>query len=153
MKKLRTKFSYYSSEDTEQELFFICAEILESWDQVRPLENFLMVSAKQRLTSFVREKYYRTSDSDELAEKKRAASHLVKLCDIFEDNFSFEQIDFSDELKHILEELPPLVRADFIRMSNGVKIPLTRKETVFRLVRELFGLDVTDLTQFDTEEA
>lgn len=144
-KKLRTSFSYYEPDDIEQEVFIFCVELMPKWDGLRPLENFLTVAAKKKLLTFIREKYYRSSDPDHLVDAKRAAQDFVEIFDLFEDDFRFT-LDNEEEVNAILESLPPFVRADFLRLAQGVKIPATRRQTVFRLVQEYYGEDGEDVS-------
>ena len=52
------RFGYYESEDIRQEAFIIAMEALERYDEKRPLENFLAVHVKNRLSNFKRDKFF-----------------------------------------------------------------------------------------------
>jgi DNA-directed RNA polymerase specialized sigma24 family protein len=134
-RKLATSFSYYEKEDVEQEVVIFCMELMPKWDKDRPLENFLTVAARTRLYTLIREKYYRTSDPEHLASAKKNAQNFVELFDLFEDDFCF-RLDSIEELDNVLDSLPPQVRADFLRLAQGVKVPTTRRQKVFELVKE-----------------
>lgn len=53
------RFGYHSVEDLKQEAFIMAAEGLEKYDGKRPLENFLYIHVKNRLSNFKRDNYER----------------------------------------------------------------------------------------------
>lgn len=131
------KFSFHEVDDIRQEAFIIADEIIELWDGIRPLENFLAVSIRRRLISLKRDTYYRPlSDS---GAKKKAALDLVSYDgDIEWDKIPIEdKISLSDEVEFILDNLPPSMRSDFLRLANGVSLSPTRKTSLFNKVREI----------------
>jgi len=53
------RFGYHEREDMKQEAAVLALEGLDSYDKVRPLENFLWVHIKNRLHNFKRNNYAR----------------------------------------------------------------------------------------------
>ena len=53
------RFGYYETDDIEQEAFILALDGLESYDNKRPLENFLYIHIKNRLINFKRNNYER----------------------------------------------------------------------------------------------
>lgn len=54
------KFGYLGLDDIKQQARLIALEGLDSYDETRPLINFLMTHVKNRLINFKRDKYKRT---------------------------------------------------------------------------------------------
>lgn len=132
-------FGFYEVEDIEQEAFLICVSILDKWDGIRPLENFLTASLGKRLKSFRRDNYYRHNSLNESLEKrKRASIDLVEETDTDDPRI---EIRDSDEVDKVLRELPPSLRSDFLRLANGVSLSVTRKAAVYSKVKEILSED------------
>lgn len=55
----RFKFGYHDADDIEQEISILAIEMIKGWDGIRPLENFLSVSIRNRLCNNKRNKYER----------------------------------------------------------------------------------------------
>jgi DNA-directed RNA polymerase specialized sigma24 family protein len=127
----KRKFGYFEEDDIAQEAYKLCLEIVEKWDGVRPLHNFLMSAVSNRLISLSRT-YYRNSDyrrSIDFSELLDQPSRTKK--------DPFDEIDDADEFDYIINKLPPSMRNDFFRTANGVSISATRKEALFRRIREI----------------
>jgi DNA-directed RNA polymerase specialized sigma24 family protein len=134
--RITTKFSFHEVEDIRQEAFIIASDIIPHWDGIRPLENFLAASLTKRLVSLKRDTYYRANS--ESGTKRKAAMDLLS----YEEDFSLDEeheakIDSFDEVEFILDKLPVGLRADFLRMSNGVSLSPTRKASLFEAVRKI----------------
>jgi DNA-directed RNA polymerase specialized sigma24 family protein len=119
-------------DDIAQQAYIICMQIFPKWDGTRSLENFLMLSVSNRLISESRT-YYRNSE-------RRKSIDFMELHDQPHNDESefFEKIDNSEEIEFILEKLPNNLRNDYLRLANGVSIPSTRKDAVFKAVRDLY---------------
>lgn len=119
-------------DDIAQQAYIICMQIFPKWDGERSLEHFLMLSVSNRLISESRT-YYRNS-------RRRKSIDFMELHDqpSSEEIDMFERIDNSEEVDFILNNLPSNLRNDYLRLANGVNIPATRKEAVFKAVRDLY---------------
>ena len=51
----RFRFGYYDADDIKQEAFIIAMEALDRYDNDGPLESFLAVHVKNRLSNFKRD--------------------------------------------------------------------------------------------------
>ena len=73
--RLANKYTFpnYETEDIEQEAFIIGMEAMDRYDEKRPLENFLSVHIKNRLSNFRRDHYYRPDDgkAEEIQKNKK----------------------------------------------------------------------------------
>jgi hypothetical protein len=90
-----------------------------------------MSAVSNRLISLSRT-YYRNSDyrrSIDFSELLDQPSRTKK--------DPFDEIDDADEFDYIINKLPPSMRNDFFRTANGVSISATRKEALFRRIREI----------------
>lgn len=128
-------FNTYDVNDIKQEAFIICMDALERYDQKRPLENFLSVHLSNRLKNFVRDNFY-TKDEE---EKKK----ILKPQYISNDHNITYTNDYDNELeaknlKSIIDKhLPPVYRADYLKMINNVYIPKKRREDLIEIIKEL----------------
>lgn len=128
-------FSFYDVEDIRQEAFLLCDKIIQQWDGIRPLENFLMVSLGRRLKSFRRDNYYRhDAQNQEREKRKRAALDFIEEIDVVDNRIDNDEVY---EVHVILDDLPPSLRSDFLRLANGVQLSATRKAAVYDKVKEI----------------
>ena len=127
-------FRGYDIDDIKQEAFIICYEALERYDQKRPLENFLSVNLSNRLKNFIRDNNFTKSSEDKrrvLSPKQLVFENLV--CD--EKANRHEHLD---EITDIIDtELPPHMRADYLKIMNNIYIPKKRRLDVLDYIRQL----------------
>lgn len=123
---IKFKFGSYDVEEIKQEATIIAWEaIVKSYDESRPLENFLRVHVRNRLLNFKR------NNSRGLIGGK---SELV-------ENHGPE----INEIKNKIDEnLPGELRQDYLRMTQGVSIPAYRRERVLGAIREILGADTKE---------
>jgi len=138
-------FGYFEKEDIIQEAIIFGLEAYQSWDQKRPLENFLSVCMSRKLKNFKRDKYFRLGldgSSEERQRDNESKKNLMSPITIHPNSFFIEEnFDGTEEVGVVLAKLPPLVRNDFLRMANGVSVTKGRKELVIRLVKEIIDED------------
>lgn len=127
----KTKFSFLEEEDVAQEAYLIAMKVIKKWDGVRSLEHFLMASLSRRLVSLSRA-YYRNA-------AKRKTTDFVGLTDM--PVTMPDTIASRDELDYILDRLPIGMRTDFLRWSQGVVLPPTRRDALIQRVQELSDED------------
>ena len=127
-------FHGYDIDDIKQEAFIICYEALERYDQNRPLENFLSVNLSNRLKNFIRDNNFTKSSEDKrkvLSPKQLVFENLV--CD--------EKANRHEHLGEITDiidtELPPHMRADYLKIMNNIYIPKKRRLDVLDYIRQL----------------
>jgi RNA polymerase sigma factor (sigma-70 family) len=127
-------FHGYDIDDIKQEAFIICYEALERYDQKRPLENFLSVNLSNRLKNFIRDNNFTKSSEDKrkvLSPKQLVFENLV--CDEKTDHH-----EYLDEVTEIIDsELPPHMRADYLKIMNNIYIPKKRRLDVLDYIRQL----------------
>lgn len=153
-------FGYFEADDIEQEAVILALEILGAgkYDFARPLENFLFVHIRNRLCNFIRANYVRL-------EKPCACCNYdtPKPCVRFSDWLKRNNLrrslmspgDMPDQIMventidhtiacHELEDrldagLPPQLRADYLRVRSGLRIPKQRNLVLQAAVREVLG--------------
>lgn len=153
--KIAFKYSFgsYVLEDIKQEARIIAVDGLKRYDNKRPLENFLYIHVKNRLYNFKRDNYIRPIEKCKNCDdnscsrclKKRkfntAKQNLAYSVD-YTNSTSEVCFDLSEmELKEFREQidrtLPLELRADYIRMINGVTISHVKKKEIMKFVIEL----------------
>ena len=139
------QFGFYTPDDIRQEAFIIAMDALDRYDESRPLENFLAVHVKNRLNNFKRDKYYRQQKEDQANKNKydnNAKKFLMEPIDInsvrdeHENNMRLDD-DFINNIED--QELLDIVdtyldvglRADYLRILNGVYVPKPRREQIY----------------------
>tara|TARA_Y100000310_G_scaffold316019_1_gene367263 strand:+ start:454 stop:990 length:537 start_codon:yes stop_codon:yes gene_type:complete len=142
------KFGYFTADDIKQEVFIIASDALDRYDESRPLENFLSVHVKNRLSNFKRDNFCRQKKNGvdmrwEL--RNNAKKYLMEPLDISnirdeheknmreEDDivdkiFTKEVFDFIDA--HLSVEF----RADYLRIRDGVYVPKPRREQIYEQI-------------------
>lgn len=142
------KFGMYDSSDIFQEAILIGLEKLDSYDPTKPLENYLSVVIRNRLINLKRDNHYKSEPKDctqeEYDEWARRNAHKKNLIeplpmDSIKDEHEKSmwcKIDFINDFsaKEIFQliddKLPIELRADFLRLKQGAKIPKNRKDKV-----------------------
>jgi DNA-directed RNA polymerase specialized sigma24 family protein len=119
----KLKFASFDSEEIKQEGRAIAWKaIVETYEEGRPLENFLRVHVRNRLLNFKRNNTKTIScGRSELVEDTAVETNDIK-----------NKID---------ENLPGELRQDYLRICQGVSIPKYRKEKVLLAIREILGGD------------
>lgn len=148
----RFKFGYYDTDDIKQEAFIIAMEALDRYDNDRPLENFLAVHVKNRLSNFKRDKFFRRPQdfaNGELPPRSEAKKFLMEplnienIRDEHEANMSdaddfVEAVDTAELFLLIDQYLPIALRADYLRMMHGVYVPKPRREQIHEEISSIF---------------
>lgn len=157
-------FASYTHEDIRQEAIVIGLEALPEFDPARPLENYLRVCVRNRLLNLIR-KESRRSDApckachrgygckeagDSVCQRyadwsalNNAKATLAKgageigsaeppVQDTIEDHASFDELT-----TRINNELPPALRADYLRMLAHQPIPKARRLKVEEAVTQI----------------
>lgn len=124
----KLKFGSYDSEEIKQEGRAIAWKaIVDTYEEGRPLENFLRVHVRNRLLNFKR---------NNTRVSQTGKSELV------EDT----NVELNDIKNRIDENLPGELRQDYLRITQGVSIPAYRKERVLSAIREILGGDSANPT-------
>ena len=145
------QFGFYTPDDIRQEAFIIAMDALDRYDESRPLENFLAVHVKNRLNNFKRDKYYRQQKEDQANKNKydnNTKKFLMEPIDIssvrdeHENNMrlddSFVNNIEDQELLDIIDTyLEVGLRADYLRILNGVYVPKPRREQIYNEINRI----------------
>lgn len=163
-------FGAYSVADIKQEIALFCLEALPRYDPDRPLENFLRVHCQNRLTNLVRDKFRRSDPPCRLCHKGREFEHADhKMCEPYKvwkdrndaksnlaksaetgprEPIHDDRLDEAANAAEIAEavsmidaSLPTALRADYLRMKAGEKIPRDRRLAVEAAVKEILGIE------------
>jgi DNA-directed RNA polymerase specialized sigma24 family protein len=138
-------FGYLDQDDIIQEAVIFGLEAYDRWDGERPLENFISVHISNRLKNFKRDNYFRLGleqSSPKRQKSNETKRNLMKPAPIHPFSlFTEESIDNQDSIDFLLSKMPPLIKNDFLRMSNGVTVTKGRKQAVIDSVKEILGED------------
>ena len=85
------KFGYHEDDDMKQEARFLALECLSSYDNKRPLENFLWTHVRNRLFNFKRDNYQRPNrPCFTCPEYDPHCSNSTNQCNLYEDKMNCE---------------------------------------------------------------
>ena len=144
-------FGYYDVEDIEQEAFIIAMAGLVKYEEHLPLENFMSVHIRNRLKNLKRDRFYRYEPpkDGENGEDWRRANEIKRnlMCpsDISQVNEEklvdsrefLDSLAYSELMTNIKAKLSQELRADFMRMTDGVRLSKERKCAVQAAVQEI----------------
>jgi len=151
----------------KQEAFVFALKGMEKFDGKRPLENFLWVHVRNRLYNFKRNNYarpdkpcdncpfdayvnYECTKFDNMMEcelfakwekrnqtKKNLMSTKMQ-DDPAEQELSLEDDILSRELYQLIDtHLPLMLREDWIRFTNKLKLPKQKREALLEVIKEI----------------
>lgn len=146
------KFGYYEADDIRQEAFIIAMEALDRYDEERPLENFLSVHVKNRLSNFKRDKFFRYNgdNANERAERRNQTKkflmepiNIEHVRDEHEKNMkstdSFvSEVDMAELFTLIDLHLNISLRSDYLRLMHGVYVSKPRREQIYTAITDIF---------------
>jgi len=134
-------FPNYDREDIEQEAFIIGLEAMSRYDASRPLENFLRVHMKNRLSNLRRDKYYRP-DTGKAEQIQKGKKKLLDACPFDELSNVFAMMDAStldskELLEYIAANLDAIYRADYLRFIDGQKLTKVKRSKLFEQLKRI----------------
>lgn len=129
-KRMKNKFSfkYYEPDDIEQEAFILCVDALDRYDGKRPLENFLHRHLNNRLFNLRRNMQKRILESSSLEDENMILDESKEKSSVL-TNFEIN-IDLY---------LTPDLRADYLRIKDGIKLPRVRRLRLERKIKEIIN--------------
>jgi DNA-directed RNA polymerase specialized sigma24 family protein len=159
----RYTFGYYDKEDIQQECFLIAVEALTDYDETKgTLENFLYTHLNNRLKNFLRKHYYRKTftcvycggndPTCESCERRRwrfaIKKNLMEPIDIdnvncnaepnaYEYQNLHEQLELEEIFTIINKHLEVHLRADYLRMLEGLHVPKPKREVIENRILEI----------------
>jgi DNA-directed RNA polymerase specialized sigma24 family protein len=137
----RHTFPNYDREDVEQEAAIFGLEALKRYDGVRPLENFLRVHMRNRLSNLRRDKYYRpdTGRGEEIQQGKRRLLDAGSFDGIEEYLSTIDQnaVENREILDFIDSRLPKVMRSSYLRYMVGGRITKSNKIKLLVILREI----------------
>jgi hypothetical protein len=149
----RFRFGYHSVEDLKQEGARFALEVLERgvYDASRPLENFLFIHVRNRLSGYKRDNYLRSEEPCSCTDCKRhlawKARNEVKRSLMSPIDVELTQplasqaegcLD-NDILNLIDDNLPLELRSDYLRMRERVALPKARRMRVQNAIIEILA--------------
>lgn len=137
-KLIKKPFSYHTEEDLEQEALIIGLSVYKKWDGIRPLENFLSVSIKNRLISFRRNEYERHPGESSKKNILEPINYDIINPDN-EDSLQYDEPDYISEkefLDEIDEIIPGYLREYYLKMIDGVSIPHNRRLEIREIIKD-----------------
>lgn len=141
-------FPNYDEEDIAQEAFIIGLEAMERYDPDRPLENFLRVHIRNRLSNFRRDKYYRP-DSGKAEQIQKSKKKLMDASPFEELSHAFAVMDKDDVsgkelLDFIDSRLAAVFRADYLRFLDGGRLTKAKRAKLFEQLKEIMVIYYED---------
>jgi len=139
----RYSFGYYEVDDIKQEAYLLSVEAFQKYDESRPLENFISKHLSNRLKTLRRDKYQRPGSSDESKKMLMDLSEYTILPGLH-PSYSpeiEERLSTKEALEFVMENLPPSLRNDFMRLANGVTIQSYKKAALFDRIKEILDED------------
>jgi len=161
----RYTFGHYDKEDIEQQCFILIlkGDVLSRFDETRgSLENFLYTHLNNRLKNFLRKHYYRKTftcvhcggndPACESCERRRwrfaVKKHLMEPIDIdnincnneanaYECQNVHEKLELDEVFTIINRHLEVHLRADYLRMLEGIHIPKPKREAIENRIIEI----------------
>jgi len=151
-------FGYYDEEDIEQECYIMAINAIEKYDSsIGSLENFLYTHLNYKLQNLWRKKYYRRnfeckicggndpecSSCDRRRRRFLVKKHLLEPIDIqhVTQNYYIDNPSKNLELEEIFiiinKNLEIELRADYLRMLDGITIPKVRRTMIEGRVVEI----------------
>lgn len=175
------RFGYFDRDDIMQEVRKFCWEALQSYDGERCLKNFFYAHSRNRLLNLHRDKRMRNDppcsschdgkpcqpDGHMCAKYAKwfqlnstkaslvqpgtwtdgvAARHLDKSTTSPLDTLCAEEV-----MGKLDEHIPLELRADFLKIKEGVFVPPARYEAVVNACREALGLDEEEGTEGEVD--
>jgi len=138
--RIAPKYTFYgySTDDLKQEAFIICAEALNRYDGIRPLENFLSINLSNRLKTFVRDNFFISSSHEGRKRVSQPAqldfeNSLVDHSEFYED--SYDKLDMMEKVRLVDKYIPASLRMDYLKVVNDVYISKQRKEEVIAIIK------------------
>ena len=140
--RIAPKYAFYGydASDIKQEAFIICAEALNRYDGIRPLENFLSINLSNRLKTFVRDNLFISSSHEGRKRVSQPAqldyeNSLVDYNESYAN--SYDKLDMMEKVALIDEYIPANIRMDYLKVVNEVPISKQRREEVIEIIREI----------------
>ncbi len=142
--RLANKYTFpnYEAEDIEQEAFIIGMEAMNRYDENRPLENFLSIHIKNRLSNFKRDNYYRPDDgkAEQIQQGKKRLLDAAPVDDIRNILVAAECSDSLEErelLDYVDLRLPANMRSDYLRFLNNQTLTKTKKTKLLGVLKDI----------------
>ena len=142
--RLANKYTFpnYEAEDIEQEAFIIGMEAMDRYDELRPLENFLSIHIKNRLSNFKRDKYYRPDDgkAEEIQQGKKKlldAGSFESVRNVLVAAECSDSLEEKELLEYIDNHLPANMRSDYLRFFNDQPLTKTKKTKLVEVLKDI----------------
>lgn len=142
--RLANKYTFpnYDAEDIEQEAFIIGMEAMNRYDENRPLENFLSVHIKNRLSNFKRDNYYRPDEgkAEQIQQSKKKildAASFDNMRNFLIDRENSDSLEERELMDYIDNHLPANMRSDYLRFKNDQQITKTKKNKLLIVLKEI----------------
>ena len=128
---VKSEFDIYDKDDIEQEIYFLVCQAENIYNEKRGDEyTFFFNYVKNRLSTLKRDKYGIN------IHKKQIADAITLECDI-----ELLDMDFFGQYQDIIDKkMPAKFRADYLRFTEGVKIPHRNKVLLIEEIKEIVRL-------------
>jgi hypothetical protein len=157
-------FGYYSREDITQQGILEGLEAIEDghYDPERPLENFMHVHIKNRLSNIKRKEWMRVESPCDCCDafnppeepclrwkqwftrntNKQNLMRPIDVDSVPEHNMTasndvLEEVELNELLALIDTQLPLELRSDYLKLRAGVSVPKDRKQRVREAITEI----------------
>jgi len=166
-------FGYFTEEDIKQEAIILGMEAMKSYDNGRPLENFLWKHIANRLINLKRDNFMRPQKpcvTCPLFQNSKCTKYEHEMdCSLFSNwrkrndakgtlasSFGFGDdepdkengneinIEGREILQKIDRALPVEYRENWIRFTNGLKLSKQKKDELILVIKNILGMENTD---------
>ena len=170
------RFGYHTIDDMKQQAALFAWEgINDSWDDSRPLENFLWIHVRNRLYNFKRNNYCRPEKpcdscplyvnhectkfdnmldchlykgwTDRNTAKRNLMSSYSTVYEKEHESSALDKLFTKDIINTVEENLHVYFREDWIRFINNLKLPKIRKDRLLEEVVTILKENGIDPTQ------
>lgn len=162
----KSTFGIYTKEDIAQEIYIFCLQSVKKYDGKRNLYNFLFTCCRRLLKNLYRNEFFRYECPCKLCSFKQEGEtgHTDgKLCDVYKNWFrvnsmksnlanpvkftekfdvidnnknAYEDVDNSDFLEKIENDLPIELRETYLKMKTGVHVSYKDKQLVLDYLKK-----------------
>jgi hypothetical protein len=154
----RFKFGYLKADDLIQQGIMECIKVINA-DKFRPIEgkclkrqlyNFLATHIRNRMSNYRRQYSFRYANPESVSNlRKFNLMHPLQIhsagltnSEMFsEENTIDDDIDHSALIEKIRANLDVNMLKDYLKWSNGVKLPTVRKKALLAKLEEIINGD------------
>lgn len=134
-------FDIYDHDDMAQEIFMICAQLTENYDESKGAYfPFLLGATRNKLVSFIRKHYgnvHSANYEDRIAIRNTQDIAYVNVIEEIDDDYLVDKY-----AEYINANIPAGYREDFLKLREGIKLPYPRRAEILDYIKNC--MDIVD---------